>query len=130
MLDLKLWHKLLKKITPIKKMTTSLSERIANKQKQKSESKRSRYKAEFIAQQKDIADALRAGWSVTKIFETLNEEGKISCGYDTFRRYVITLLGQSEHKRTKDGKSQQKKPEHEIDGFSFNAVPKNLEDLM
>lgn len=108
-------------------MTKSLSERVEKHQKQKSEGKQRTSKAEFIAQKKDIADALRSGWSITAVWETLRDEGKISCGYDAFRKYVKTLIEAKQN--TKDGQMQKKKSSNEMDGFSYNPVP-NLEELM
>jgi transposase len=109
-------------------MTKPLSERIAKHQKQKSGRNKSVLKTEFIAQIKDITEALNAGWTVKAIWETLRSEEKVSCGYDAFRKYVIKLI-KPEKNITKDGQSQQKRSDHELDSFSYNAVS-NLEDLI
>lgn len=94
-------------------MTYSLSERIAQSQVKKGNTKN---KVTFLALKQDIAEALDAGWPMKIIWDTLTEEGKISFSYKTFRLYTAKFIRQdstsepqentTEDKKTSDAKNE------------------------
>ena len=45
-------------------------------------------RAQYLAQQDQIREALEAGWSAKVIWETLRSEGRLSCSYETFMRLM------------------------------------------
>lgn len=71
-------------------MEKSLSERIASRECKKTTG--SKNKVLFLAQRKDITEALENGWSITIIWKTLCAEGKIAVTYNTFRLYVSRFI--------------------------------------
>jgi|GEM_PF-4110659 len=65
-----------------------LNERDHTKNRRKSNSRK------FRLYQTEILEALDAGYLARDIWETLKEDKKILCSYDTFRRDLINLLKQ------------------------------------
>ena len=120
-------------------MAKSLSERIAERAKAAKQSKGGRNRAIVLALREDIKGALKDGWPVKAIWETLHEEGKVPFGYQSFRNYVNRLIlekqevsapttadQQAEEKPDQPGKTA--KPEG-IAGFKFNSIA-NKEELL
>jgi hypothetical protein len=69
-----------------------LSVRIAAREVAKKPSPYAINRAAFLALRQDIKDAMADGWNVMSIWETLHEEGKVSFGYEAFRKYVNRLI--------------------------------------
>jgi Family of unknown function (DUF5338) len=69
-----------------------LSVRIAAREVTKKPSPYAINRAAFLALRPDIKDAMADGWNVMSIWETLHEEGKVSFGYEAFRKYVNRLI--------------------------------------
>ncbi len=69
-----------------------LSVRIAAREVAKKPSPYAINRAAFLALRQDIKDAMADGWNVMSIWETLHEEGKVSFGYEAFRKYVNCLI--------------------------------------
>lgn len=120
-------------------MQKSLSERIAARAiKNKSPlSHENENRALFLALRPEIKQAVDDGWPIRTIWETLHEEGKVTCGYDSFRRYTRHLiltppsqnlkqLEQSDPTRTARPKTDETP---RVSGFTFNPSPKK-EDLI
>ncbi|MGJ0637221.1 TraK family protein [Xenorhabdus bovienii] len=72
-------------------MAKSLSQRIAERQ-HIPRGKGGANRAEFLAQKKDIIDALQDGWSSRQIWDTLYSEGRITFSYDPFTKYVNKII--------------------------------------
>ena len=73
-------------------MAKSLSQRIADRMSKKPASAGGQNRAAFLALKPDIEDALADRWPVKNIWETLYAEGKIRFSYQSFRKYVNTLI--------------------------------------
>lgn len=111
-------------------MNKSLSERIAEKQAQKTQRKTSVGKTQFIAHMNDIKTALDDGWPMKAIWETLYDEGKVSFTYKSFRHYVSQLIRtKQDDTRDDNSKESKSKSPSEIKGFTFNPKP-DLEKLL
>ena len=121
-------------------MQKSLSERIAaraikNKSPQ-SHSDENENRALFLALRPEIKQALDDGWPIRTIWETLHEEGKVTCGYDSFRRYtrhlILTPPSQNPKQPEQPAPTRTARPKADetpqIRGFTFNPSPKK-EDL-
>lgn len=73
-------------------MAKNLSDRIAARYKAKPLSTASRNRAAFLAVRPEVKTALKDGWRMVQIWETLVAEKQLSFGYDTFTRYVNKLI--------------------------------------
>ena len=73
-------------------MTKNLSVRIAERTAQKKPSRNGQNRATFLAIRGDVKQALDDGWPVKTIWETLQEEGKVSFSYQAFRGYANRLI--------------------------------------
>ena len=121
-------------------MEKSLSERIAARALEKkspaSHCDENQNRAMFLALRPEIKQALDDGWPITSIWKTLYEEGKVTFGYDSFRRYTkhLILLSPSQNPKyleQPDATKTTKQKMNEtpgIRGFIFNPSPKK-EDL-
>lgn len=78
-------------------MAKSLSARIAARRSQ--DQRRGKHRAEFLGVREQVGKALADGWPMLAIWETLRVEGKISAGYESFRRYVKRLVVDQAAKR-------------------------------
>lgn len=47
------------------------------------------HRAEFLVLREDVAQALQNGYSIRAVHSQLRDSGRVSFGYDTFRRYVL-----------------------------------------
>ncbi len=112
-------------------MAKSLSERIAERvKKEPGKSKRSN-RMIFIALRGEIEKALKDGWTVKVIWETLREEEKVTFSYQAFNRYVKQLIKDqppTPGEAATEAPEKPTKPEG-IKEFKFNANPKK-EDLI
>ena len=123
----------------------TLSERIAARVVDKKPllSNKKQNRADFLALRPDIIQALKDGWPVRDIWETLHEEGKVAFGYSAFCGYTNRLIRapsshlpeqptnepNDAHKPAKPGKTTPStKDTPQISGFTFNPSPKK-EDL-
>lgn len=70
----------------------SLSERIAERARDKAVVTPHSNRAVVLALRSDIQQAVNDGWSVLAIYQTLHEEGQLTFSYQAFRRYVNQLL--------------------------------------
>jgi Family of unknown function (DUF5338) len=104
-----------------------LSVRIAAREVTKKPSPYAINRAAFLALRQDIKDAMADGWNVMSIWETLYDEGKVSFGYEAFRKYVnrlillppsVVIATETEEVRT------QKEPEVETGLQSMKLLPK------
>lgn len=116
-------------------MEKSLSERIAAKVLKKklplSHGDQNQNRAVFLLLRQEIKKALDDGWPMRSIWEILHEEGKVTFGYDSFRRYTRRLIAlpliHLEHDTTETPKRKTDETP-QIRGFTFNPSPKK-EDL-
>lgn len=76
----------------LKEMGMSLSQRIAERVRKKKASIGGQNRAAFLALKGDIEDALKDGWPIKSVWETLFEEKKVSFSYQAFRNYVNSLI--------------------------------------
>ncbi|MCW3657679.1 TraK family protein [Burkholderia cenocepacia] len=70
----------------------SLSERIAERARDKAVVTPHSNRAVVLALRSDIQQAVNDGWSVLAIYQTLHDEGRLTFSYQAFRRYVNQLL--------------------------------------
>lgn len=112
---------------------TTLSERIAIKVQGKKACAPHTNRALVLALRNDIRQALGDGWSVLAVYQTLHDEGRLSCSYQAFRRHVNRiLLGKVETKKSRSPKSKNvapRPPLQPVTSFEFNATPRE-EDLL
>lgn len=73
-------------------MANSLSERIAARTAKQNPSRSAQNRATFLALRTEIKQAMEDGWPVKTVWETLQEEGKVSFSYQAFRGYVNRLI--------------------------------------
>lgn len=114
-------------------MGKSLSERIAAKalKKKLPLSHGDQNRAVFLLLRQEIEHALDDGWPMRSIWEILHEEGKVTFGYDSFRRYTRRLIVlpliplERDTAETPKRKADETPPKS---GFTFNPSPKK-EDL-
>ncbi|MDW1906894.1 TraK family protein [Vibrio sp. 705] len=69
-----------------KKYTDQLAEWV--KKRDEKRKRQDKNVVAFLAVQKDIEEAIAAGYSVKTIWEHMLEEGKIHCRYETFTKHV------------------------------------------
>jgi hypothetical protein len=118
-------------------MNTSLSSRISQQVQAKSAPTSSKVnRAVFLVLREEIKQAMEDGWSVLAIWELLRHEGTVAFSYQTFRRYVNTLIRHQERPQ-KPGPAKvppqepamaNKKPQPTgIPGFSYRCMkPEDL----
>ena len=76
--------------------------------------------AEFIAEKKEIQEALDAYWAIRNIWKVLTKSGRITMPYSTFCRLVrAQLKTPKEEAKIESRPLQRTKP----DGFTHNATP-------
>lgn len=121
-------------------MKKSLTESITTSKQSSKRTNARKNKVEFLALREDISEALEKGWSISVIWETLNDEGKFTATYNTFRLYVLKYLngqkpGYSQReaieqrpKRPDENQAKEKKPTA-MSSFIFNPIP-NLKELL
>lgn len=97
------------------KMAKNLSKRIAERMN----NKKTKNRADFLTHKEEIKEAMRDGWSVKIIWETLTEEKKISLSYPAFNNYVNKSIKELKSMKIKS----QTKTITSHNGFSFNSTP-------
>lgn len=111
----------------------TLSERIAERAREKSPCAPHSNRAVILALRNDIQQALDDGWSVLAVYDTLYDEGRVTFSYQAFRRYVNRIhLGKlvTEKRPPKQtNKTAFKSSAAPATGFSFNPTP-NKEELL
>ncbi|WP_421073256.1 TraK family protein [Paraburkholderia sp. A1RO-1] len=102
----------------------SLSERIAERARNKEVVSPRSNRAAVLALRSDIQQAINDGWSVLAIYQTVHDEGHVTFSYQAFRRYVNRLLlGKDKDKGRRVSNSHGPKtapPADGVRGFSFN----------
>ncbi|MEO8627531.1 MAG: TraK family protein [Betaproteobacteria bacterium] len=122
----------------------SLSERITARSSKKTAGRSDLNRGTFLALRNEVKQAIDDGWSVKTIWETLRDEGKISYGYQPFRRYANSLIrapekaranvvegrasGRTDAAPTSQRMGAREKPTR-IGEFRFESEPKK-EDLL
>lgn len=96
-------------------MKKTILERIAAHNENKNKKPIAKNKVAFLILKDDIAEALEKGWSITAIWETLHEEGKITTTYNTFRLKVAKYItNQQPNTKSKHANKKEKK------GFTYD----------
>ena len=114
--------------TPVNK-AQSLSARVLDFAKQAAPSSTNRVR--ILALGPDILRAIHDGWSMRMIWKTLQTEGTLTCGYDTFRAHVKRLMNAPAGSRSAlppNPGGPPPTPSASSSGFVFNPVP-NKEEL-
>jgi hypothetical protein len=105
-------------------MTRTLVTRIAQRMKNKP-SGRDKNRATFLTVRADVEQALKEGWLMKTIWETLYDEEKVAFGYQTFRRYVHQYIQGSKSKMPFSARQKVTGPTNqkllEIPGFTFQS---------
>lgn len=113
-------------------MTRTLVVRIAQRMKNKP-SGRDKNRATFLNVRADVEQALKEGWLIKTIWQTLYDEGKVDFGYQTFRRYVHQYIQGSTSKMPFSARQKMTDPTNqkllEIPGFTFQSNM-NKKDLL
>lgn len=111
----------------------TLSERIADRVKNKTTASPHANRAVVLALRNDIQLALDDGWSVLAIYRALSDEGRIAFSYQAFRRYVNQIhLGKRSLGALKVehiGRDGSPRSVSLARGFGFDPAPKK-EDLL
>lgn len=103
-------------------MTKNLSQRIAERIRNKRPSKKGKNRADFLVQKKDIEQAIADGWAVRIIWETLVYEKKVSLSYPAFNNYVNKLINKKKLK-IKEESIKQKTTSLSVSGFTYDPKP-------
>ena len=117
-------------------MQKDLSHRISQRVRDNRSSRNARNQAAFLAQRDEISNALKDGWTVYQIWETLHAEQKIAASYNTFCGQVKRLIVKPEraayqHSAAASLPSPPRrlaKP-NSPNGFTFSSTP-NDEDIL
>jgi len=110
-------------------MIKNLSQRIAERLRNKKPTKKTKNRADFLVYKTDIEQAISDGWSVKIIWETLLDERKIACSYPAFNNYANKLIIKKRKNENEEIKNTEKISTQKTDGFNFNSTP-NKEDLI
>ncbi|MGC6373681.1 TraK family protein [Pseudomonas sp. S2.OTC.A_B10] len=73
-------------------MAKNLSERIADRMRNKKATVSAQNRGAFLALKGEIIQAIEDRWPVKQIWETLHDEGKVTFSYQAFRNYVNSLI--------------------------------------
>jgi Family of unknown function (DUF5338) len=114
-------------------VSNNLSDRISVRVKRSKSTRNARNLAAFLAQRAEIESALKDGWALRQIWETLHEEGKITFGYGAFCRRVNRALAASKvmvapPSGVRNREINPVKPSATM-GFKFKSTP-NKEELL
>ena len=109
-------------------MSKNLSQRIAERLRNKKQTKHAKNRADFLVYKTEIEQAMKDGWSVKIIWGTLFDEKKITVSYPAFNNYVnkIIIKKKSQNEEVKNIKNGSIT---KTDSFNFNSIP-NKEDLI
>ncbi|WP_456293340.1 TraK family protein [Pseudomonas sp. AK106] len=125
-------------------MAKNLSERIADRMRNKKTTVSAQNRGAFLALKGEIIQAIEDRWPVKQIWETLHEEGKVTFSYQAFRNYVNSLILAPKQRAVSKPPAQGPRPEKEpvpekprtpasdilplqppaVTGFQFDAKPK------
>lgn len=108
------------------KMTKNLSQRIAERIKNKRPTKKAKNRADFLVQKNDIEQAIADGWAVRIIWETLLDEKKISLSYPAFNNYVNKLINKKKLKIKEEPIKQtttSSSSSSSVSGFTYDPKP-------
>lgn len=104
----------------------SLSERIAERTRDKAAVAPHSNRAVMLALRSDIQAALSDGWSILVIYQTLHDEGHVTFSYQAFRRYVNRLLLDKDEGNSRKMSSRRKTKislaADPIPSFTFNPL--------
>jgi Family of unknown function (DUF5338) len=117
----------------VSSMQKNLSLRISERVRNNRSSRSARNMAAFLAQRDEISSALKDGWTVYQIWETLHAEQKIAASYNTFCGQVKRLIVKRERTAYQSSAapsvpSPPRRPA-KPDGFTFSSTP-NDEDIL
>jgi len=73
-------------------MPKSLSQRIADRVTKEDKGATKKNRAIFLALRAEVETAIKDGWPIKTIWETLHEEGRVTFSYQAFRLYVNKLI--------------------------------------
>ncbi|MCO6559781.1 MAG: hypothetical protein J6574_01595 [Gilliamella sp.] len=110
-------------------MSKNLSQRIAERLRNKKQTKHAKNRADFLVYKTEIEQAMIDGWSVKIIWETLLDEKKITVSYPAFNNYVNKIIIKKKSQPVKEVKNIKKGSITKTDSFNFNSIP-NKEDLI
>lgn len=122
-------------------MKKKLSERIAERAKEKKNSRNSKNRAQFFNVRDEIEEALGENWTIQDIWETLHAEGLITYSYNAFRNHVNIWKNskkesnrpekkpEQNNQKAPGGQSTENKTTEQKKGFFINNSP-NKEDLI
>jgi hypothetical protein len=129
-------------------MGKTLSERVATRAATKQPARSAQNRGAFLALRSEVKQALEDGWPVKTIWETLQEEGKITFTYQSFLGYANRLIlsrgkapvpprvvDEENAVRANGGPTDQGMRERKLEraarigGFRFDSEPKK-EDLL
>ena len=85
------------------KMAKTLSKRIAARMKKNDAGLKKSNRTIFLALRDQIEEALKDGWTVKVVWETLKEEGKVAFSYQAFNGYVNRLIKNEREKPDAQG---------------------------
>lgn len=80
-------------------MAKTLTQRIADRVAKEGKGATKKNRAIFLALRGEVEDAIKDGWPVKTIWETLHDEGRVTFSYQAFRLYVNKLIDQGEKNR-------------------------------
>lgn len=73
-------------------MPKTLSQRIADRVTKEDKGATKKNRAIFLALRAEVDAAMKDGWPVKTIWETLHDEGRVTFSYQAFRLYVNKLI--------------------------------------
>ena len=123
------------------KMAKALSKRIAARMKKNDVGLKKSSRTIFLALRDEIEEALKDGWTVKVVWETLKEEGKVTFSYQAFNGYVNRLIKNEREKpdaqgtvsaKDANGKSETGRAEAagQIPRFDWEGRKTKKEDLI
>ncbi|WP_074748752.1 TraK family protein [Nitrosospira multiformis] len=111
----------------------NLSYRILVRVESAKSTRNARNLAAFLSLRSEIETALKDGWALRHIWETLHEEGKIGFGYGAFCRRVnrSITVNKTALTRTSSATSHETRSAKPAvrNGFKFDSTP-NKEELL
>lgn len=91
-------------------MAKNLSERIADRMRNKKATVGAQNRGAFLALKGEIIQALDDRWPIKTIWETLHEEGKVTFSYQAFRNYVNSLILESKQGAAPKAPAEEARP--------------------
>lgn len=75
-------------------MPKTLTQRIADRVAKQDKGATKKNRAVFLALRSEVEEAMKDGWPIKTIWETLHDEGRVTFSYQAFRLYVNRLIVQ------------------------------------